>query len=134
MNGIENITGVQSLELSKAVSSNSQKVSAAAVETQKSGKTGENRVVKNSPNSFNEAELIKSDKEFQNEVAAKIEKYIDNSNIAVQFGVDKESGKQFFKIVDKMDNKVLKQFPPEEILALAKRLKEFNGSIVNAIV
>lgn len=134
MNGIENINGVTGLELSKAVAGNTSKGSAAAVES-KPVMAGDIGTAKQEfENSKADLERIKSDENFQKEMAVKIEKSINNSNIGVQFGVDSDSGKQYFKIVDKVDHKVLKQFPPEEILEMAKKLREFHGSIVNVIV
>jgi len=138
MNGIENITGVTSFELSKAVAGNAGKVSAAVGETNKQGNAENASSANQKPESSSfEKDLVtkvKSDENLQKEMAEKIEKYINNSNITVQFGVDKGSGKQYFKVVDKVENKVIKQFPPEEILALAERLREFEGSFVNAVV
>ncbi len=138
MNGIENLTGIKSFELSGITGGNLKSTPNAAGETVRGTKTTvtakkpEKADVVFDKESFEDK--IKSDKGLQKQMAEQIEKYMDNANLSVQFGMDKESGKYFFKIVDIVENKVIKQFPPEEILELAKKLKSLDGSLVDTVV
>jgi len=131
MNGIENLTGIKSFELSGVLKDSSAKVSGTqgevVTETQKQS-------IAKADDEQAFIDKIKSDTKMQKQVATEVEKYINNSNLSVRFGIDKESGKQFFKIVDVVENKVVKQFPPEEILELAKKLKSLDGSLVDTVV
>jgi flagellar protein FlaG len=46
------------------------------------------------------------------------------------FSIDKESGKTVVKIVDSSTDKVIRQFPSEELLAIAKALDKFQGLLL----
>jgi flagellar protein FlaG len=138
MNGIENLTGIKSFELLGMSGGSRESVSNAAGEIVRDTK---NTVATKQPQKVDFVsdtqsfeDKIKSDKDLQKQMAEQIEKYMNNANLSVQFGVDKESGKYFFKIVDVVENKVIKQFPPEEILELAKKLKSLDGSLVDSVV
>ena len=48
----------------------------------------------------------------------------------LQFSIDHDSGKTVVKVVDSETNKVLRQFPSEEMLNLAKALDKFQGLLV----
>lgn len=46
------------------------------------------------------------------------------------FSIDKDSGKTVVKIVDSATDKVIRQFPSEELLAIAKALDKFQGLLL----
>lgn len=48
----------------------------------------------------------------------------------VQFTVDKETGKEIVKVVDRETEEVIRQIPSEEMVAIAKRLDELQGLII----
>ncbi|MBL8446161.1 MAG: flagellar protein FlaG [Zoogloeaceae bacterium] len=48
----------------------------------------------------------------------------------LQFSIDKDSGRTVVKIVDSATDKVLRQIPSEEILAIAKALDKLQGLLV----
>ncbi|MBL8438818.1 MAG: flagellar protein FlaG [Zoogloeaceae bacterium] len=48
----------------------------------------------------------------------------------LQFSIDKDSGRTVVKIVDTATDKVLRQIPSEEILAIAKALDKLQGLLV----
>lgn len=49
---------------------------------------------------------------------------------ALRFEIDKESGTQLIKVVDTDTNKVLRQIPTEEMLAISKALDRFKGVLL----
>jgi flagellar protein FlaG len=44
----------------------------------------------------------------------------------LRFKVDEDLGVTIIRVVDKRTNELIRQFPPEELLNLSKRLKELN--------
>jgi len=64
---------------------------------------------------------------------AKIDNHIEelqqfNQNIdrSLQFKVDDELGVTIVRVIDKETEELIRQFPPEELLNLSRRLKELN--------
>ncbi len=62
------------------------------------------------------------------EAAKSVEEYLQQSSRDLEFGVDKETGEYYFKVVDPKTQKTIRQVPSEEVLAMAKRLRELNGT------
>jgi flagellar protein FlaG len=48
----------------------------------------------------------------------------------VRFSIDKDTGRTIVKVIDMKTDTVLRQFPSEEILAIAKALDKFQGLLV----
>ena len=67
------------------------------------------------------------------EAARKISSTLSKLNINIKFGVDAETGKQFFQLVDSVENKVIKQIPSEEVIELSKKLDELQGTMLNTL-
>jgi flagellar protein FlaG len=61
----------------------------------------------------------------------KINNFI-NGNNAVNFNLDQGSGKVVVQIVDRETNKVIRQIPSAEVLAIAKDLDGKKGILLNA--
>lgn len=51
--------------------------------------------------------------------------YLQQLPSELQFRVDKGSGQFYFKVVDPATRKVIRQVPSEEVLAMARKLREF---------
>ncbi|ADQ83958.1 flagellar protein FlaG [Methylovorus sp. MP688] len=49
---------------------------------------------------------------------------------SVQFSMDQDSGKVVVKVVDTETNKVLRQIPNEEVLAISKTLDKLQGLVI----
>jgi len=49
---------------------------------------------------------------------------------AVEFSLDKDSGETVVKVVDTSTKEVLRQFPSEEMLAIAKALDKIQGLLI----
>jgi len=58
-----------------------------------------------------------------------LQEFNQNINRSLQFKVDEELGVTIVRVVDKDTDELIRQFPPEELLNLSKRLKEVNEEI-----
>jgi flagellar protein FlaG len=72
---------------------------------------------------------------------AEIEKAVEKSNsilsqraTGLEFSFDKDSGKTIVRLIDKETEEVLRQYPSKEMLAIAKELDKFQGSLVSTKV
>ncbi len=61
------------------------------------------------------------------EAARKAQEVLQSKSNSLVFSLDKDSGKTVVKVVDSATDEVIRQFPSEEMLALAKSLEEFQG-------
>lgn len=68
--------------------------------------------------SSEEAEAISQIEEFQN--------FTQSIDRSLQFKIDEELGVTIVRVVDKQTDELIRQFPPEELINLSKRLKELN--------
>lgn len=57
-----------------------------------------------------------------------VQSMTNGSNL--EFTVDKETNINVIKVVDKETNEIIRQFPSEEILAIAKALDKLQGLII----
>jgi flagellar protein FlaG len=68
-------------------------------------------------------------RDLQAEAVSQIEEFKNASlsiNRSLRFKVDEDLGVTIIRVVDKKTNELIRQFPPEELLNLSKRLKELN--------
>lgn len=59
--------------------------------------------------------------------AAEITKIVQNVQRNLNFSVDEDSGETVVKVIDAQSDEVIRQIPSEEMLALARRLRELEG-------
>ncbi len=59
---------------------------------------------------------------------------VQNSQRAIQFSVDDESGNVIIKVIDAETDEIIRQIPPEEVVRLAKRMEESVGSLLHTEV
>lgn len=59
-----------------------------------------------------------------------LNRYIQNQRSDLKFEVDDESGQLVVKVVDTQTNEIIRQFPREEMLVLARRLEESTGLLL----
>ena len=57
-------------------------------------------------------------------------KFIKPINNALEFSLDKNSGKTIVKVMDTATKEVIRQFPSEEMLALAQALDKIQGLLI----
>ena len=65
----------------------------------------------------------------QQEVKSQIEElqqFNQNIDRSLQFKVDEELGVTIVRVIDKETDELIRQFPPEELINLSRRLKELN--------
>ena len=63
------------------------------------------------------------------DLAAKaFQSFIEQNSSSLSFQVDQSSGRFYFKLIDAKTNEVIRQVPSEEILAMARKLRELAGS------
>ncbi len=65
----------------------------------------------------------------QDAAVSQIEEFKDfnlSINRSLKFKIDEELGVTIVRVVDKQTDELIRQFPPEELINLSKRLKELN--------
>lgn len=67
-------------------------------------------------------------------VAQQLQDFVGEMNRGLEFSVDKDSGRDVIKVIDKTSGDLVKQFPSEEVLTLVARLSEMVGGFVDAKV
>jgi flagellar protein FlaG len=55
-----------------------------------------------------------------------LQQFNQNISRSLQFEVDDELGVTIVRVIDKETDELIRQFPPEELLNLSRRLKELN--------
>lgn len=62
--------------------------------------------------------------------AAEIATRVSESNTALRFRLDKDSGRIVVTVVDSSDGTVLRQIPAEEVMRIAKALDRFRANLI----
>jgi flagellar protein FlaG len=75
--------------------------------------------------------------QFLNSTEAQVEqatevanRFMDSLSLNLQFSMDKDVNKVVVKVVDRDTHEVIKQFPSEEMLAIAKALDKLQGLLI----
>lgn len=58
------------------------------------------------------------------EVASKLQDFVNLIDKKLQFSVDEDSGRQVVRVTDKLSGDVIRQIPSEEVLRLARNLSD----------
>jgi flagellar protein FlaG len=56
--------------------------------------------------------------------------YVQNLRRDLKFSVDRESGRTIIKVTDSETGKVIRQIPPDEVLAIAQHVTDFSGMLL----
>lgn len=67
----------------------------------------------------------KSDEQLE-KLAEEVSKKLDKS-LQIRFDQDEESGVDFFQLVEKKSGEIIRQFPPEEFIEIAKNNREITN-------
>ncbi|PCI56633.1 MAG: flagellar biosynthesis protein FlaG [Gammaproteobacteria bacterium] len=67
-------------------------------------------------------------------VAQQLQDFVGNMNRGLEFSVDKDSGRDVIKVIDKNTGDLVKQFPSEEVLTLVAKLSDMVGGFIDAKV
>lgn len=60
----------------------------------------------------------------------RVNEFVGSVNNSLNFTIDKETGATVVKVIDNATKEVIKQFPSEEMLAIAKALDNLKGLLV----
>jgi len=67
-------------------------------------------------------------------VAQQLQDFVGDLNRNIEFSVDKDSGRDVIKVIDKDSGDLIKQYPSEEVLTLVSKLSDMVGGFVDAKV
>ncbi len=67
-------------------------------------------------------------------VAQQLQDFVGEMNRGLEFSVDKDSGRDVIKVIDKSTGDLVKQFPSEEVLTLVAKLSDMVGGFIDAKV
>lgn len=67
-------------------------------------------------------------------VAQQLQDFVGDMNRGLEFYVDKDSGRDVIKVIDKASGDLVKQFPSEEVLTLVAKLSDMVGGFIDAKV
>lgn len=62
---------------------------------------------------------------------AQLNDYMQNVERSLQFTIDEESGKDVVTVLDKKTEEIIRQFPSEEVLVIARQIAEQRDSVVS---
>ncbi len=64
-------------------------------------------------------------------ITGEIKKFLEEYGSVVSITKDEETRQFVIRVLDKESGKVLRQYPPEELLSVMKRLHEMRGVLIN---
>ena len=76
-------------------------------------------------------EELMNDEEQMNSITETLNKFMAQWNAHLKFAVHKETEMLTVKFVDMKNNKVLKEFPPEEYLDMIAKIRKFIGAMID---
>ncbi|NRA54661.1 MAG: flagellar protein FlaG [Gammaproteobacteria bacterium] len=65
-------------------------------------------------------------------MAQKLQEFVGSLNKGLEFSVDKDSGRDVIKVIDRDSQEVIRQYPSEEVLDLIANLSDAAGNFVNS--
>jgi flagellar protein FlaG len=67
-------------------------------------------------------------------VAQQLQDFVGEMNRGLEFIVDKDSGRDVIKVIDRSSGDLVKQYPSEEVLSLVAKLSDMVGGFIDAKV
>jgi flagellar protein FlaG len=67
-------------------------------------------------------------------VAQQLQDFVGEMNRGLEFTVDKDSGRDVIKVIDRSSGDLVKQYPSEEVLSLVAKLSDMVGGFIDAKV
>ncbi|HKO88579.1 MAG TPA: flagellar protein FlaG [Burkholderiales bacterium] len=64
-------------------------------------------------------------------VVEQLNRMMQRMNNSLQFEVDRSTGKTVVRVLDSNTNEILRQFPSEEVLAIARALENAKGALLS---
>lgn len=108
---------VQSDENSSVRKVNVEQTNASQLIQQESEKIEQEKAVKKELEQKEEQAAVE-------EVASKLQEFVNLIDKKLQFSVDEDSGRQVVRVTDNLSGDVIRQIPSEEVLRLARNLSD----------
>lgn len=67
------------------------------------------------------------------EAVSKIQDYVQNLHRELHFTVDENSGRTIITVINAETDEIIRQIPPEEILALSRHLEEMTEGVLLSV-
>jgi flagellar protein FlaG len=64
-------------------------------------------------------------------VAQQLQDFMGEMNRSLEFLVDKDSGRDVIKVLDKSTGDLVKQYPSEEVLGIISKLSNATGNLID---
>ncbi len=64
---------------------------------------------------------------------AKINDYMQNVERSLQFTIDEDSGRDIVTVLDKKTEEIIRQFPSDEVLVIARQIAENNNKAISLV-
>lgn len=88
--------------------------------------TGDVAVQKPAPEAQAEAQQQPVNREELTSALRQLSSHVQNVQRNLNFSIDEDSGRMVVKVIDAESEEVIRQIPPEEMLAVARRLRELS--------
>lgn len=80
--------------------------------------------------SVTQAQKTEATRQQVEQAAKEVNEFLKPINNSLQFKVDDDTGKTVVKVIDTVTEDVIRQFPSEEMLAIAKAIDQMKGLLV----
>ena len=77
-----------------------------------------------------QTEKVEASRQQLEEAVKAVNDFLKPINNALQFNIDDETGKTIVKVVDATTNELIRQFPSEEMLSIAKAIDQMKGLLI----
>tara|TARA_R110000744_G_scaffold209762_7_gene328752 strand:- start:2966 stop:3391 length:426 start_codon:yes stop_codon:yes gene_type:complete len=91
----------------------------------------ENLAVENKANVEEASKAIAMTPDQLEKVAQQLQDFMGEMNRSLEFLVDKDSGRDVIKVLDKGTGELVKQYPSEEVLTMISKLSNVTGSLID---
>lgn len=81
--------------------------------------------------SVTQAQKTEATRQQVEQAAKEVNEFLKPINNSLQFKVDDDTGKTVVKVIDTVTEDVIRQFPSEEMLAIAKAIDQMKGLLVH---
>lgn len=75
-------------------------------------------------------EKAETNRQALDEAVKAVNDFLKPINNSLQFNIDDETGKTIVKVVDSTTNELIRQFPSEEMLSIAKAIDQMKGLLI----
>lgn len=80
--------------------------------------------------SVEQAQKAEATRDQLQEAVQRVNDFVQPFNNGLQFSLDDDTGKTIVKVIDKTTDEVIRQFPSEEMLNIAKALDTMKGLLI----